>query len=422
MKDVILAQEGDRASPLVHRLGRRSRHVAGQTLVFFAIMLLMLMLVVGLTIDAATVYLSKASMDKAIDAASLTAVRNLYQGQARATQVAQAAFTANYRCGGQSTNSPVLNISYSTDSAGNTIVNILGTAVINPYFIRIVPRFQTFTVSALATATRAKLVMSLVLDRSGSMSNNGGASKLPSAVSTFISFFDDNMDKVSLVSFASTTNLNVSVRQPFKSAVTTAANALTFSGATYSEGGLKLAKKQNESVIIPAGENVLKVVVFFTDGLANTFQGTWPTNKTYNVGGFDSGNTYAILNPSNGNQLPNSSTSYTGPSPSYCPTMSTFVSTNGTTKTCNGTNFRTEGQLRSLGTATEIRNANMLVFCIGLGSGIDQDFLHKIANDTSSSTYDPTQLVGETVIASTASDLQTTFQQIAAKILLRLTR
>ena len=386
-------------------------------------MVMMLMLVVGMTVDAASIYLSKAAMDKAVDAASLTAVRNLFQGQSRATEVAQASFTANYRCGGQSSAAPVLNITYSVDAAGNTVVNILGTAVVNPYFIRIVPRFQTFTVSSVATATRAKLVMSLVLDRSGSMVGNNGSAKLPGAVATFISFFDDNMDKVSLVSFASTTNLNVSVRQPFKTVVTTAANSLTYSGGTYSEGGLKLAKRQNDSVIVPAGENVIKVVVFFTDGLANTFQGTWPTNKTYNVGGTDSGYYYAIFNPGTGNQLPNSSTMFTGPSPSYCTTMSTFVSTNGNTKTCNATNYRTEGQLRSLGTANEIRDAGMLIFAIGLGGGsVDQSFLHKIANDTSSSTFNPNQPIGEAVFAATANDLQMTFQQIASKILLRLTR
>lgn len=405
----------------IHQLGWKRRGRAGQTLVMYAIMAIVLFIVVGMCIDGATIYLSKAALDKAVDAAALTAVRNLFQGETKATTVAQAALTANYRGGGWNAQDPIVNISYSLDSSNNKVVSILSTAVVNTYFMRIVPRFQTFTISSLANATRAKLVMSLVLDRSGSMVNNGGSTRLASAVSTFISFFDDNMDKVSLVSYSSTTNLNVAVQQPFKTLVTTAASSLTYAGGTYAVGGLALAKQQNDSVIIPSGENVLKVVVFFTDGYANTFQGTWPTNKTYNVGGTDSGTSYAIFSPSTGNQLPNSSTMFTGPSPSYCPTMSTFVSTNGTTQTCNATNFRAEGVLRSLGVATEIRTANMLVFCIGLGS-VDQAFLHKIANDTASTTYDPTQPVGETVIATSASDLQTTFQQIASKILLRLTR
>ncbi|MFA6562337.1 MAG: VWA domain-containing protein [Verrucomicrobiia bacterium] len=417
-------------------LSRGHRKETGQTLIFFAIMMLMLILVVGMTVDAATIYLSKASMDKAVDAAGLTAVRNLFQGQAQATAVAQAAFTANYRCGGQSASAPALNITYSTDTANNTVVTILGTSVINTYFLRVIPRFQTFQISSLATATRAKLVMSLVVDRSGSMVGNNGSKKLPGAVGTFISFFDDNMDKVSLVSFSSTTNLNVSVRQPFKSVVTAAANALSFDGYTYTEGGLKLAKQQNDSVIIPSGENVIKVVVFFSDGQPNTWQYTW-TNSLNGVQiknmvadpVYIGPNRYIILNPSNGNQIKPSGQFYDplkGPVTSkgkpYDMPITTFRSVNGSTKSINGSNFVTESELLPLARANEIRNANMLIFCIGLGDSIDENFLHQIANDTSSSTFNPNQPVGETIIAATANDLQVAFQQIAAKILLRLTQ
>lgn len=405
-----------------HHLSQGRREKAGQTIVFFAIMLSMLIVVVGMTVDAGAIYLTKASLDKAVDAASLMIVRNLFQGQTQATAVGQAAFAANYQSHCLTTAAPALNITYASDSYNNTTVSLLGTATVNTYFMRIIPRFQTFQISSAATAMRAKLVMSLVLDRSGSMSGNNGSAKLPGAVATFISFFDDNMDMVSLVSFSSTTNLNVSVQKPFKSLVTSAANSMSFAGGTYSEGGLRLGFNQNKSVTVAPGDNVIKLVVFFTDGLANTFQGTWPTNKTYNVGGTDSGNSYAILDPKTGNQLPNSSTLYTGPisTPYY---ISSFRSTNGSTTTASANNFRTEGQLRALGTATEIRNAGMLVFSVGLGGGsVDQDFLNQIANDTSSSTFNPNQPVGEAVFASTANDLQTVFQQIASKILLRLTK
>jgi len=408
---------------IFHHLSRKLRKKSGQTLIFFAIMVLMLFLVVGMSIDAGSIYLTKASLDKAVDAAALTIIRNLYQGQTQAMAVGQASFAANFKSSNVSAGSAALNITYGTDSMNNTTIAILGTATVNTYFMRIVPQFQTFQISAAATATRAKLVMSLVLDRSGSMVGNNGSAKLPGAVGTFINFFDDNMDKVALISFSSTTNLNVSMRQPFKSTVTSAANGLTFVGGTYSEGGLKLAKQQNDSVAVPANENVIKLAVFFTDGLANTFQGTWPTNKTYNVGGTDSGNSYAIFDPTTGNQLPNSSTMYSSASPSYCPTMTTFLSTNGTTKTVSATNFRTEGQLCALGRAAELRAAGMLVFCIGLGGGsVNEDFLEQMANSTGSSTYNPNQPVGEVVMAATANDLQTVFQQIASKILLRLTR
>ncbi|MCX6907068.1 MAG: pilus assembly protein TadG-related protein, partial [Verrucomicrobia bacterium] len=234
---------------IVHHLSGKLWKKSGQTLIFFAIMVLALFVVVGLCVDAGSVYLTKASLDKAVDAASLTVVRNLYQGQSQATAVGQASFAANFRNSNASAASPALDITYGTDSMNNTTVTILGTATVNTYFLRIIPRFQTFQISAGATATRAKLVMSLILDRSTSMSMNGGAAQLPGAVSAFINFFDDNMDKVALISYASATNLNVSMQQPFKSLVITAANGLTFDGYTCTEGGLKLAKQQNDSVV-----------------------------------------------------------------------------------------------------------------------------------------------------------------------------
>jgi Flp pilus assembly protein TadG len=407
---------------MLYCFGNQQRRKSGQTLVFFAIMSLMLFLVVGLCVDAGSIYLTKASLDKAVDAASLTIVRNLYQGQTQATRVGQAVFAANFKSS-SSTNAAFLDITYGTDSMNNTTVTILGTATVNTYFLRVVPQFQTFQISAGATATRAKLVMSLILDRSGSMDNNGGAAQLPGAVSTFISFFDDVMDRVALISFSSTTNLNVSMRQPFKSLVVNAANNLNFDGYTCTEGSLKLAKEQNDSVVVPANENVVKLVVLFTDGLANGFGYTWPTNKTYNVSGSDSGSYYYILHPGTGNVLPNSSSRYSSAPPAYCPTMTTFRSTNGTTKTVTPSNIRNEGDLRVLGRANEIRAAGQLVYCIGLGgTSVDVNMLKKAANTPDSSTFNPNQPVGECVIASSASQLQVVFQQIASKILLRLTK
>ncbi|OHE75356.1 MAG: hypothetical protein A2107_15785 [Verrucomicrobia bacterium GWF2_62_7] len=184
-------------------------------------------------------------------------------------------------------------------------------------------------------------------------------------------------------------------------------------------------------MIIPSGENVIKLVVFFSDGQPNTWQFTW-TNSAHQVrvnnivGRGSSG--YNILNPSNGNQIYPSGQPdpIKGPVTSkgkpYDMPKSTFRSVHGSNKNINGSNFTTESELLPLARANDIRNANMLVFCIGLGSDIDEGFLHKLANDPSSSTFNPNQPVGETVIAATANDLQVVFQQIAAKILLRLTQ
>src|ERR1035438_1992026 len=70
---------------------------------------------------------------------------------------------------------------------------------------------------------------------------------------------------------------------------------------------LSLAQKQNDSVTINPGQNVIKVVVYFTDGLMNAVQdnfyclgssGNGTTQTLVNYGGYDAGtNDVAFLDP-----------------------------------------------------------------------------------------------------------------------------
>lgn len=284
------------------------------------------------------------------------------------------------------------------------------------------------------------VVMTLALDRSGSMAGNGGSTFLPPAVKSFISFFDDNTDRVAQVSFASATKVDVAMQQPFKSAITNAVNSLTFNGSTYADGAIQLAQTQNQSTSIPAGQNVVKAIVFFTDGAPNTIHDTWPTNKTYNVGGTDSGNSYAIFNPSTGLQLPNSSTMYSGPAPAYCRTMITFVSVDGSTQTVSAANFRAEAHLRTVAAADSVRSKTNFVYCVGFGYAVTSPqqtaMLQIMANDPAllvntnlpapfittqhpdlPSYFNPDQPAGEVVLAATAAELKQVLQKIVARIL-----
>ena len=70
-------------------------------------------------------------------------------------------------------------------------MNVSATTTINTFFARILPSLQTLTVSDTAQSTRANVMMTLVLDHSGSMNKNGGAQALPPAVIDFLSYFSD---------------------------------------------------------------------------------------------------------------------------------------------------------------------------------------------------------------------------------------
>ena len=111
------------------------------------------------------------------------------------------------------------------------------TANVNTLFIGLLPQYKTIPVAAQAVATRGDLIMSIVLDRSGSMcggsnscdsgvTGDSGGVALQSAVPTFIGDFNDATDRVGMVSFASNDVINVPIGYNFKTTITSAVNGL----------------------------------------------------------------------------------------------------------------------------------------------------------------------------------------------------
>ena len=408
----------------------------GQSLVLFALVLSSLILSLGLAVDIGFAYVTKAKLSKAVDGACLTAMRNLAQGESTARSLATNAFNANYRSTSLDAVPPSVSVNFSTDANGQRFVTVNATASIKTQFMALLPTYLTLPVSDSAQATRGKLVMSLVLDRSGSMQSNGGATALPPAVGTFVNYFDDTTDRVAMVSFASNATVDVSMETNFITPITNAANGLTghFSGGTFGLGGLTLGKSQNESVPSDPGQNIIKVAVYFTDGYVNVIQDTLSCSGVmtlYNFGGYDSGSTVAFFDPSSGTSLAtyNSSTHTWNPSNFCLKNLPGFTSAiDGSTKAFTRTNVTADARYRALQTANAMRAEGMYVYSIGLGSSVDTNFLQQIANDPASSSYDSSQPVGMAVFAShcpssqCSAELQQVFQTIAAQILLRLTQ
>jgi hypothetical protein len=86
------------------------------------------------------------------------------------------------------------------------------------------------------------------------------------------------------------------------------------------------------------------------------------------------------------------------------------------------TNIANEAMYRADQVANNMRAQGIVVYSIGLGDKISQAFLQQVANDPASATFDANQPVGQAVFAPTAADLQSVFQTIASKILLRLSQ
>ena len=411
------------------------RDERGQITLLLAISLTILLLFMALAIDVGLAYVTKAKLSKAVDAACLTAMRNLAQGQTKAGKLALNSFNANYPASGLDAVSPSITVGFTTDAYGQTLVNVSATATTRTFFMRILPQFQTFSVSDSAQATRGKLVMSLILDRSGSMNNNGGAAALPPAVTSFVNYFDNANDEVAMVTFASNATVDVPIGYNFISPITTAVEAMKPGGGTFGLGGITAAKAQNESVVAQPGQNLVKVAVYFTDGYVNVIQDTFncgPGHPTlYNYGGYDTGTQVDFFDPGSGTDWGGLNTQgYPPHSPKPdCTGVTKFTSAiDGTLKSFTRTNVTADAKYRSLLVANAMRAEGMVVYSIGLGNSFDQAFLQQIANDPASPSYNPSQPAGLAVFAPNcpstqcSAELLQVFQTIAAKILLRLTQ
>jgi Flp pilus assembly protein TadG len=251
----------------------------GQTIIVFAIVLPILALFTGMAIDAGLLYVTKAKLSTSVDAACLTGMKNLVQGQAIAASLAKNIFDANY-----GPNPPTPTVTFPVDASGNQQVKVTATAPVHTLFMQYLSQWTNVPVSATAVSTRGKLIMSIVLDRSGSMGNDGGETALKAAVPEFIDNFNELLDQVGMTSFSSNSTIDSDINHPnnphngFKQSIKTAVAAMTPLGGTFGTGAgtqpilsttmgppLTLAQLQNDSVTIKPGQNVVKVVVYFGD-------------------------------------------------------------------------------------------------------------------------------------------------------------
>lgn len=402
---------------------------SGQMLVLFALLLPLLLCFVGFAIDFGFGFLTKAQLAKAVDAAALATMRNLGRGPTTAKALGQAEFALNVNAAsGLFVSAPAATINIVSVPGSQPIVDVKGTAQIKTFFIGIAG-FHTLTIANFSEATRPPVILSLVLDRSGSMSLNGGSTALPPAVLHFLDYFIEGTDRLGEVSFASTNTPDVAITQTFHTPIQNSLNRMTFDGATFSYGGLLDAQTQVTGVASPPA-NAVNVVVFFTDGYANTNQDKLG-GSLVNYGGcasaeFTAGICRAIscMDPTTGD----------GPV--------TIASTTNSVASCNGVqnfpaqdrldltnpapltirNLTTEAEYRSVQMANAMRAQGITVYSIGLGDNINKTFLEQIANDPASPVFDPNQPRGIAVFAGDSTDLDTSFQDIASKIVLRLTQ
>lgn len=447
-------------TPQNHRSPERV-HERGQVLVMFVSFLVVLLLFVGLGVDLGFAYITQARLSKACDAAALAGISNFYQTPSKALQIAQNTFNLNFAPAGSALGyiqgTPNFTGTFSADSHSNETFSVSASAMMNTFFVR-VAGWKTLNVTDSSTATRTPVYMTLVLDHSTSMGCVGtgcsdGGVYLPGAVTNFLSVFDEGVDHVDIVSFGSTWTNDVPMTTTFKAAAASAVNAMQWNGYTCSEVGLTNAMLINNAAVTnaPVGENVTKIIVFFTDGLANGIEAelACPTvgvcdgfgGLGFTPAGYVQGKTNRWNLATSGGQnvfFPtNTPIAYQlsyccqqgGFGGTTCCIGSNYPSINGL-QPINADNIQADATNRCILIANQLRQTSNYVYCVGLAvdtTGTDipsTALLERLANDpdpANAAYYDANEVAGQALVTGDPTGISDLFQQISSDILLRLT-
>jgi Flp pilus assembly protein TadG len=260
-------------------LRSRTSNQKGFVLVYMAAGLTTLLLFSGLAVDSGRAYLVKAQLTKAVDGAALAAARNLNSGnpRAEAAKVFKANFPSGYlgtAPGDPTTASDFFSSSVNAQSGVNT-VHVKASATLPTTFMSL-GNTDNMVIGSEGEATRRMVDLSLILDVSSSIGGKWGAVR--DAARTFVSSFDQNNDRVSLILFgngAQVLDAMPSSRGFNKTKVMSdIPNSLPGGSTNMVEG---LYRGWDEVKSVPNGQQSgIRVIVLFTDGASNSVPGDYP--------------------------------------------------------------------------------------------------------------------------------------------------
>ena len=295
----------------------------GQAIVFVALMLVILIAVVGIVVDVGMAFRTQRQLQAAADAAALAGAQKLPDPTA-------AAATARSFGTGTGGNNQIDNVSVNEGVSTACVTTIPGCRPVNtvsvsenatiPTFFSKIVGFNAFTVKVKATACSpcgSKPVdIMLVLDRTGSMCQDSAGRSDPSCtdlnnakagIKTFLSYFDPAQAHVGLAVLPPATSVSAKCTQPQSTNYnsTTAAyllvplsndfrntdgtlntssnlvstvNCLQGNGTTSYANAIEAAQAE---LAAHGRTSVPHVIVFFSDGAANTGPSYYASTSPY---------------------------------------------------------------------------------------------------------------------------------------------
>ncbi|MBE0657755.1 MAG: VWA domain-containing protein [Bryobacteraceae bacterium] len=263
----------------------------GVALLLTAIFTICLIPVVGLAIDASYMYVVKAKLTAAADAAALAAARNLTVGLTMADQEnaarsrAEAFFHANFPDGYMDTLSKSVTISVAETTSRIRTVHVNASTRAHTWFMGFLG-FRHVDINTTSTASRRDVNLMLVLDRSGSMS--AACTTMKNAAKQFIDGFANGRDRIGMVAYSTGYSMGYLPNRDFKTSSPTLAaqvDLITCTGGTNSVQAMKEAWDEIEAMNEPGA---LNIIVFFTDGQPTALPAVFPiktaTDTRYGYG------------------------------------------------------------------------------------------------------------------------------------------
>ena len=298
----------------------RGPRTKGQVMVLIAMLATFMIGLGGLAVDLVLAYSVKTYLATATDSAAMGGIRALERGVTYSDQVAEIQritdmlFNANFPDGllltgtsgklsqqvkiagkNMDPNAPPM---FETDSSlrdGLREVRVIAEASAPTMFMRIFG-VDSVTVKATAYAARRDVNVMVVIDRSASLASVGAWDDVQQSAITFIEQFDNNRDRVGIVTFGTGGNIDVPLNSGFKTG-NAAKNMIlsqTVPGSAYTNSGLGLWLAYSELLRVN-DPNALNAIVFFTDGQPSAFSAKFKTKYWGSGPRCDASNTNGTL-------------------------------------------------------------------------------------------------------------------------------
>lgn len=268
------------SSPKPEVTRRREARERGIAVILTAMMMLFTIPAVGLAIDAGLLYLIRARMSAACDAASLATARNLNLGQTLAEQIGNATargqvyFNANFPTNYLGVTAPAVQIQVTQLNLSTLRVFSTATGSAPVYFMKILGG-NTALAGGAGTAVRRDVNMALVLDRSGSMQGQPCTDMIASS-KNFTNQFVNQRDRIGLVTFGAAVYNAYTPTKDFQNpsnSVNSKINSITCAGWTNTSNAYWNAYQMLQTINEPLA---LNIIVFFTDGVPTAFTAKFP--------------------------------------------------------------------------------------------------------------------------------------------------